>query len=164
MELESRRGFIKKAVGMVALVCAGSALTRTTEAGWFGIGDNKEDWVSIGKLQDFVDGSSKPIPEAHRVPDGKLIKKPKLVAIRRGDTVYAMSSRCTHFYCEVAVEGDGNYLCPCHGSIFKPDGSVVKGPAKKPLPWFQTRITPQGDVQVNLGGPIPPPVLGSAKG
>jgi nitrite reductase/ring-hydroxylating ferredoxin subunit len=35
----------------------------------------------------------------------------------------------------------GNITCSCHGSIFDVStGNVIKGPAKKPEPAYQTKI------------------------
>jgi Rieske Fe-S protein len=48
--------------------------------------------------------------------------------------VYAISTICTHLGCIVKPGPDG-FECPCHGSRFGPDGTVVKGPAPTPLPW-----------------------------
>jgi glycine/D-amino acid oxidase-like deaminating enzyme/nitrite reductase/ring-hydroxylating ferredoxin subunit len=48
--------------------------------------------------------------------------------------LHAVSATCTHMGCRVewnAVEQQWD--CPCHGSIFAPDGSVVSGPALTPL-------------------------------
>jgi Rieske Fe-S protein len=40
----------------------------------------------------------------------------------------AFSTRCPHMGCAVAPK-DSTLDCPCHGSEFKLDGSLVKGPA-----------------------------------
>jgi Rieske Fe-S protein len=43
------------------------------------------------------------------------------------------SSKCTHKGCAVNKVADGTIDCPCHGSKFNLDGTVAKGPAKRPL-------------------------------
>jgi len=44
------------------------------------------------------------------------------------------SKKCTHLYCSLRKNNlDGTYECPCHGSRFKSDGTVIIGPAKKNL-------------------------------
>ena len=56
---------------------------------------------------------------------------------------YAAGNRCTHLSCMLSdgtLKG-GSVTCPCHGSIFDvTTGSVVKGPAKKSEPAYQTKI------------------------
>jgi len=56
---------------------------------------------------------------------------------REGEEVHAISTVCTHLGCIVKAAGDG-FECPCHGSRFAADGSVVKGPAPKPLAWSRS--------------------------
>jgi Rieske Fe-S protein len=56
----------------------------------------------------------------------------------------AFSATCTHQGCPVSEVADGTINCNCHGSKFAvADGSVVDGPAKKPLP--ERRITVTGE-------------------
>lgn len=53
------------------------------------------------------------------------------------------SSVCTHAGCTVSEVVGASINCPCHGSSFNLDGTVAKGPAKRPLD--STQIAVQGD-------------------
>jgi glycine/D-amino acid oxidase-like deaminating enzyme/nitrite reductase/ring-hydroxylating ferredoxin subunit len=48
--------------------------------------------------------------------------------------VYAVSLRCTHLGCLLRFNGaERSWDCPCHGSRFDVDGTVLEGPAVSPL-------------------------------
>lgn len=48
---------------------------------------------------------------------------------------HAVSATCTHKGCTVTWNNaERTWDCPCHGSIFAADGSIVHGPATQPLP------------------------------
>ncbi|MEL6157636.1 MAG: ubiquinol-cytochrome c reductase iron-sulfur subunit [Cyanobacteria bacterium J06627_32] len=55
------------------------------------------------------------------------------------DGLIALSAKCTHTGCTVAWQED-LFACPCHGSKFNPDGSVVTGPASAPLAKYTAKI------------------------
>jgi glycine/D-amino acid oxidase-like deaminating enzyme/nitrite reductase/ring-hydroxylating ferredoxin subunit len=72
-----------------------------------------------------------PPGEARVVPDG-LGKK----GVYRDDDgrLHAVSLRCTHMGCLVRFNAaERSWDCPCHGSRFAVDGSVLEGPAVQPL-------------------------------
>jgi glycine/D-amino acid oxidase-like deaminating enzyme/nitrite reductase/ring-hydroxylating ferredoxin subunit len=57
-------------------------------------------------------------------------------AVYRDDdgAVHAVSARCTHLGCIVHFnDAERAWECPCHGSRFGIDGSVIQGPANTPL-------------------------------
>ena len=62
---------------------------------------------------------------------------PKQVAAYRDDDgeLHVLSARCTHLGCIVGWNpADRAWECPCHGSRFAADGTLVQGPATADLP------------------------------
>jgi Rieske Fe-S protein len=53
--------------------------------------------------------------------------------------VQMCSAICTHMGCEVQFNAaETTWDCPCHGSRFRTDGSIIAGPA-------ETRLAPHGE-------------------
>ena len=60
----------------------------------------------------------------------------KRVAVFRDDegVVHRLNPRCTHMGCTVGWnDPDRTWVCPCHGSRYATDGTVVNGPAQRAL-------------------------------
>ena len=91
---------------------------------------------SIGKPEDFPPGARVSL-DARRV-----------CVVRDGDKMAAISTTCTHLGCIVSVSETG-FSCPCHGSRYDQDGNVTGGPAPKALPWFQVRLAPNGELEID---------------
>ncbi|MEU7009576.1 Rieske (2Fe-2S) protein [Streptomyces sp. NPDC046332] len=79
------------------------------------------------------------------VGGGTIFKEEKVVVTQpTADDFKAFSAICTHQGCIVAKVENGTIDCACHGSKFRiTDGSVVTGPATRPLP--AEEITVSGD-------------------
>lgn len=93
------------------------------------------------------------LPES-LAPGEAFVPPGRAVALFR-DTggVFAVSTVCTHLGCIVKPTPHG-FDCPCHGSRFAADGSVVRGPAPAPLPWLA--VTPSdGTITVDEGATVP---------
>jgi Rieske Fe-S protein len=70
--------------------------------------------------------------------------KPILVVHQEQGTYVATSAQCTHMACPVRYNSLNQTVdCTCHGSTFELDGSVINGPATKPLPTFEVAFDGQ---------------------
>jgi glycine/D-amino acid oxidase-like deaminating enzyme/nitrite reductase/ring-hydroxylating ferredoxin subunit len=68
---------------------------------------------------------------------GVITRGNEKIAVWRDDhgDLHALSASCTHKGCTVTWNNaDRTWDCPCHGSMFEADGTVVHGPAREPLP------------------------------
>jgi len=129
-----RRDFLGLAWGGMALLAAAGMgyvglrfLTSDSEEGEFG------GIISAGPVADTPPNSVTAFYNGHfylvRLADGGLL---------------ALYHKCTHLACVVLWhEADGEFYCPCHGSRFRPDGTVLNQPASESLVRFP--VTIEGD-------------------
>ncbi|PLX68970.1 MAG: cytochrome B6 [Denitrovibrio sp.] len=80
--------------------------------------------------------------ESDKIPEGgaMVFHDENIILVRADEEVIAFSLECTHLGCTVALNGE-EFACPCHGSKFASDGSVIQGPATRSLDRYVTKIT-----------------------
>ncbi len=61
--------------------------------------------------------------------------------VRHGDQVIVYSPICPHLACRYSwFPRAGQFVCPCHGSVFSITGKVLAGPAPRPLDTLKHKI------------------------
>jgi len=73
-----------------------------------------------------------------------------IALVKDGGGLSAISLACTHLGCTVGQAGDG-FACPCHGSRFRRDGTVVNGPATTSLAAHDLQVVEGRRIVVDLG-------------
>jgi cytochrome b6-f complex iron-sulfur subunit len=138
----SRRSFLGIAWGGSLALLMGQALIgllnylRPVSSGGFG------GLIYAGKVEEFA------INSVNRILAGRFF------IARSEEGFLALWQKCPHLGCAVPwVEEEGQFHCPCHGSLFDRNGVVLGGPAPRPLDTFQVSIR-SGEVWVDTSKPI----------
>lgn len=107
------------------------------EAGAFG------GKVVAGRIEEFEVGKV------------SLVRKGRFyISVLEDGGMLALWQQCTHLGCTVPwVESANLFQCPCHSSIFTPEGEIVSGPAPRPLDIFPIEII-DGEIVVDTGKQI----------
>ena len=144
-EKVSRRDFLNIAWGALGALAIGELsfaglkfLSPRATDGEFG-GE-----FNLGPYEDFPVGSVTPVELGRfylvRLDDGGFL---------------AIYRRCTHLGCAVPFDqASGQFVCPCHGSVFTDDGDVLNQPAPRPLDLFALSVNELGEIVVDTASPI----------
>jgi nitrite reductase/ring-hydroxylating ferredoxin subunit/uncharacterized membrane protein len=144
-----RRGHRRRGIALSALgygVATGSAWLGGHLSFGLGVGVNQtafddapEEWTAILEESQLEDGAL-----THAQAGGVDV-----AVVRLRGRLHALANRCSHRGCslhEGRIENE-TIICPCHGSTFRLDGSIVTGPATSPQPTFQIRVD-DGIIQI----------------
>jgi nitrite reductase/ring-hydroxylating ferredoxin subunit/uncharacterized membrane protein len=136
-----KRGDRTRAISMSMFgyaVASGSAwlgghlsFTRGVGVNQTAFDDAPKDWTPVLDEADLVEG---------KLVGGRTDKLSVLL-LRKGEQLYALDDRCSHRGCSLheGTLNSDSVTCPCHGSTFRFDGTIVKGPATAPQPAFEVR-------------------------
>jgi cytochrome b6-f complex iron-sulfur subunit len=134
----SRRQFLNFLTGAVVASTAGSALYPVSK---FFIPPTESSGGGAILAKDI---SGNPIPASQILAEpaetralvAGLAGEPTYLSVKQDGTLDGVGivDNCTHLGCTFPWnEIDQQFQCPCHGSRYSADGSVVRGPAPLPL-------------------------------
>ena len=140
----SRREILRLGAVAAASACGGCAI----------FGSRKAD-VTTEPVQGVIRLTREQSAAMLAIEGGTLVQPAglhdKILVVHLNDnTLHAVSAICTHMGCTVAYNKDmGHLACPCHGSQYALDGSVIRGPAKQPLKRYDV-TTESGQILIRV--------------
>ena len=91
-------------------------------------------------------------------PSGSVtpVEAGRFYLVRLQDSgLLAVYQRCTHLGCAVPFDHkSGQFVCPCHGSVFTMEGDELNPPAPRPLDLFQVSINGTGEIIIDTSSPV----------
>ncbi len=135
----SRRQLLNFLTGATVAATAGSALYT---AGKFFIPAAETTGAGGAILAKDIRGNPIPATQITSETPGTralvagLAGEPTYLIVKDDNTLDNMgiADNCTHLGCSFPWNPiDLQFQCPCHGSLYAPDGTVVRGPAPLPL-------------------------------
>ena len=107
-------------------------------------GDDSE-WTEVGSVT-TLSGATMPLRRELEIKrrDGwrEVAIQTVIYIIKTGDKLGALSAICPHLGCTVPWNpGRKEFVCPCHGGTFSPDGTRVSGPPRRSLDSLETKVS-----------------------
>ena len=143
VDLNRRKFFIKLGAGSLAVAGVGAA-TFAAQYLAPNVLYEASPLVNVGR------------PEHYPADSVTLDPRFGIFIVNAAEGFYALSAVCSHLGCLSVWKPESSTIaCPCHGSAFRRDGSIMAGPAPKPLPWLRVWMTDDGDLMVDRGTKVP---------
>ncbi|MFQ6040045.1 MAG: ubiquinol-cytochrome c reductase iron-sulfur subunit [Candidatus Poribacteria bacterium] len=126
----TRRRFLDIFIGGAFITSAFAVITSTIA------------YVLPPKRSEGASGGKTEVAPVDKLSPGTAIKtfhqgKPIIVGQTQQGRYFALSAICTHLGCIVDWDKPTQLIkCPCHAAVFDTYGTVLAGPAPKPLPSY----------------------------
>ncbi|MBL8078824.1 MAG: ubiquinol-cytochrome c reductase iron-sulfur subunit [Anaerolineales bacterium] len=110
--------------------------------------------LGFGALFRFLGYQTEPLPQTefdlgpasnYPIDSRTLLSKIPALLLHTDEGFSALSLVCTHLGCTVEPKESG-FTCPCHGSKYDAEGSVLNGPAQKKLNALRVEVTTDGNL------------------
>lgn len=141
-EMNRRQFFIK--LGATSLAVAGAGACA------FGL-----RYLSPNVLYEPSPVVSAGNPEHYPANSVTLDPRLAVFVVRSPAGFYALNAVCTHLGCLTVWKPEAGVIaCPCHGSTFQRDGTVIAGPAPRPLPRLKMWMGDDGNLMIDRSATV----------
>ncbi len=89
-------------------------------------------WILSVKRHQIIHSGSSQLIVPLDLPQGVSFVKDVIIH-SQPEKITVFSAKCTHLGCKINNIENDQLICPCHGSVYRTDGSILKGPSRKPL-------------------------------
>jgi menaquinol-cytochrome c reductase iron-sulfur subunit len=105
----------------------------------------KSGWSAIGKAEDFTSLSEPMLKtvDFKQIDGWREVESAQSVYVTRGagGELKVLSAICPHLGCSVSWQkGQDEFVCPCHGGRFSPDGKHLSGPPPRGMDALPNKI------------------------
>jgi menaquinol-cytochrome c reductase iron-sulfur subunit len=141
----SRRGFLKLATGVLSAV-GGLIVGAPFLSALVGPAFRRRarHFARVAPVSSLPPGRPVDVSYADLQEDAYVQERTvrSVWATKHSETdVAVFSPICPHLGCRYAWQPQNRrFVCPCHGSVFAPDGRVLAGPAPRPLDTLPGRV------------------------
>ena len=141
----TRRGFLQWGTGILTFLC-GLAVGIPLIGSFVGpaFRTMKTNWIKVAEIGTLPVGQPISLKAADVQVDAYVQESVirHLWAVKNSDTeITVFSPICPHLGCHYNWNpASGHFECPCHGSVYAPDGTVLGGPAPRRLDTLPTKI------------------------
>jgi cytochrome b6-f complex iron-sulfur subunit len=133
----SRRGFLNRLGWLATLGSFGGLTAASVRYTFPNVLYEPPKEFKIGTIDNYPEGVD-------------FLADRRIFVVREKNLIRVVSAVCTHLGCTVNWVAERNrWECPCHGSVFNNEGKVIRGPARRPLPWYEVSLTPAGRILVD---------------
>ena len=144
---QDRRSFLATALGAVMTAAGALLAIPLVRFALYPIfaKSNDADWSDVGPTGDFA-SLSEPVQKMITISqvDGwreSLSQKAVYVTKDSQGQLEVLSAICPHLGCQVPWSTEKKaFFCPCHGSVFAPDGSRISGPTPRGLDSLESTV------------------------
>lgn len=134
----SRRWFLKLAIGFASAIY-GLALGVPFVSSLIGpsLRKKKLHWTRVTDIKSLKMGQPQSLPFSDFTEEAYIHEKGThavWIIKHSANDITVFSPICPHLGCRYDWHPERSlFICPCHGSVFSPDGKVIAGPAPRPL-------------------------------
>ena len=152
-QVESRRKFLSRiSLGLSGLAAAVVSVPIVAYLLSPLIRPAPREWRDLGSVDDFRIGETVEVAfdEPSPLPWAGQTARTAVWLRRSSEREFiAFALNCTHLGCPVNWRPEARlFLCPCHGGVYYPDGTVAGGPPPHPLLRYEVQIANGNRVQV----------------